>query len=58
MSQGEARVVLVADENKERVELIRAQLQGAGYAVISSVDGLQAFSLLQSTRIDVVLANI
>jgi serine/threonine protein kinase/CheY-like chemotaxis protein len=56
--QGEARVVLVADDHSERAELIRLQLQQVGYHVLTSVDGLQAFSVLQSTPVDAVLANI
>ena len=56
--QGETRVVLVADDNRERAERIRLQLQRVGYEVAASSDGLGAFSTLQTTPIDAVLANI
>jgi serine/threonine protein kinase/FixJ family two-component response regulator len=56
--QVETRVVLVADDHSERAELIRLQLQRVGYEVLLAPDGLQAFSMLQSTAVDAVFANI
>lgn len=52
-----ARVLVVEDSVGVR-ELQRAILEGAGYTVVTAVDGLDGASRLQQTPVDLVLSDV
>jgi len=50
--------ILVADDEPKIVELLRLYLEMQGYQVLPAYDGVQAWELWRSSRIDMVLADI
>jgi CheY-like chemotaxis protein len=50
-------ILLVEDEDRAR-EVFARVLSRAGYGVLEAADGLQAMSLLEKTRCDLVISDI
>lgn len=50
--------ILVADDEKEILELVSAYLVKEGYNVIPAEDGLQVLSILKSQKIDLVVLDV
>jgi two-component system response regulator VicR len=50
--------ILVVDDNKVNVELIRAQLKAFPYEVIPAYDGEEALKKVESTQPDLVLLDL
>jgi adenylate cyclase len=57
MSDGAGRV-LVVDDVPENVRLLEAMLEGHGYDVVSTTDGLAALELAVSAKPDLVLLDV
>lgn len=52
------KTVLIAEDDKDIVELLTLYLSGSGYEVLSAPDGEQALELLRSHEVDVALVDI
>ena len=50
--------ILVVDDVAENVRLLEAVLEGAGYDVVSTTDGLAALELAVSAKPDLVLLDV
>lgn len=50
--------ILVADDEKEILELISAYLLKEGYIVIPAEDGLQVLAILKNQQVDLVLLDV
>jgi two-component system chemotaxis sensor kinase CheA len=50
--------ILLAEDTMTTRELERAILESAGYAVVTAVDGMQAWELLQTQPFDVVVSDV
>lgn len=50
--------VLVVDDNRDNINIMRAQLAKAGYEVDYAYDGETALQLLRQARFDVVLLDV
>lgn len=50
--------ILVVDDDKEIVRIIRAYLQQAGYAVLTAYDGETALHIIRSDRPDLVVLDL
>jgi two-component system, cell cycle sensor histidine kinase and response regulator CckA len=57
LSHGEIVILLVDDEEGYR-ELIARVLTKAGYEVLQAADGLEALSLLEKSKVDLVISDI
>ena len=57
LSHGEIVILLVDDEEGYR-ELIARVLTKAGYEVLQAADGLEALSLLENSKVDLVISDI
>ena len=53
-----AGLILVVDDVPENVRLLEAVLEGEGYDVVSSTDGLAALELAVSAKPDLVLLDV
>ncbi len=53
-----ARTILVAEDDSEVRELVRAQLTGAGYEVIVVRTGAEALTRIRAFRLDAVVLDI
>ena len=56
--QGAGRCVLLVEDVSEVRELLRRQLERAGYRVITATDGVQALQILSDTHVDVVVSDV
>jgi len=54
----ERRRVLVVEDSITSRTLLRNILEGAGYAVVTAVDGLDALERLAATEIDIVVSDV
>jgi DNA-binding response OmpR family regulator len=50
--------VLVVDDQPDLVENIKLTLEAADYAVLTAADGIEALTVLESQRVDLILADI
>ncbi|MCT8137555.1 response regulator transcription factor [Anaerobacillus sp. CMMVII] len=50
--------ILVADDEKEILDLVCSYLIKEGYSVIRAEDGLQALSLLEKEKVDLVILDV
>ncbi len=50
--------ILVADDNRQLLEMLRAMLQDAGYDVVSASSGLAASSLLDKEDVDLLILDV
>ena len=50
--------ILLAEDTMTTRELERALLESAGYAVVTAVDGMHAWELLQTRPVDVVVSDV
>ena len=55
---GRAGRILVVDDVPENVRLLEAMLEGEGYDVVSTTDGLAALELAVSAKPDLVLLDV
>ncbi len=53
-----AATLLVIDDDREFVELLRRRLEGAGYRVVAALDGETGLRMLESARPDLVILDI
>ena len=53
-----SQTILVIDDEKDIVELIRYNLVQAGYRVVSALDGQQALDLARRERPDLVVLDL
>ena len=52
------RKILVVDDDEKIVELVRVYLEKDGYRVLTSLDGLEALSLIREKRPDLVVLDL
>lgn len=50
--------ILVVDDEAVNVEVLRAWLEHAGYAVVAASDGNEAISMAESERPDLILLDV
>jgi CheY-like chemotaxis protein len=50
--------ILVADDNRQLVEMLRAMLEDAGHEVVSASSGLAASALLDREEVDLLLLDV
>lgn len=50
--------VLIAEDDKDIVELLRLYISGSGYDVLVSSDGKQALELAREQHVDIALVDI
>lgn len=50
--------ILIADDELDIRQMLRLYLEKEGYEVYEAVDGMEAFSVLESTEIDLLLLDI
>ena len=50
--------ILVADDNRQLVEMLRAMLEDAGYDVVSASSGLAASALLDKEEVDLLILDV
>ncbi|MBO6510525.1 MAG: response regulator [Roseibium sp.] len=53
-----ARKVLTVDDSKTMRDMVRFTLSGAGFDVVEAEDGVQALSVLGSTKVDLIITDI
>ncbi len=50
--------VLVADDNRQFVEMVRAMLEDAGYEVVTASSGLAAARLIEQEELDLLILDV
>jgi CheY-like chemotaxis protein len=50
--------ILVADDNRQLVEMLRAMLEDAGYEVVCASSGLAAAALMDKEEVDMLILDI
>ena len=50
--------ILVADDNRQLVEMLRAMLEDAGYDVVCASSGLAASALLDKEEVDLLILDV
>ena len=50
--------ILVVDDDKEIVRIVRAYLEKAGYSVLSAYDGETALHIIRSDRPDLIVLDL
>lgn len=50
--------ILIADDDRTNLKLLRAQLEGEGHAVHDAADGLEALAVLERQPIDAIISDI
>ncbi|MHC1747166.1 MAG: response regulator transcription factor [Cellulosilyticaceae bacterium] len=50
--------ILIAEDDKEIIELLFLYLDNAGYEVVSATNGADALTILQNTKIDLAILDI
>lgn len=58
MSATPAKTILVVDDNEIVIKTISLKLQGAGYRVVSAMDGAEAMSAVRKENPDLILLDI
>lgn len=58
MKTAEKEYILVADDSKESLELIRRVLEPKGYKVSSAIGTFETIRMLDSTHVDVIILDI
>ena len=58
MSAAPAKTILVVDDNEIVIKTISLKLQGAGYRVISAMDGSEAVAAVRKETPDLILLDI
>ncbi|MDB6024600.1 MAG: sensor hybrid histidine kinase [Verrucomicrobiales bacterium] len=53
-----AKRILVADDNKTNLKLLRAMLEAEGLTVIEADDGMAALAILKCERVDAIISDI
>jgi DNA-binding response OmpR family regulator len=56
--KADAASILVVDDQPDLLENIKLTLEAADYAVLTAADGIEALTVLESQRIDLILADI
>jgi len=51
-------IVLVVDDNKENLRVVSSYLKGKGYQIALSLNAENAYSVLQSNRVDLILLDV
>jgi CheY-like chemotaxis protein len=57
-SSGSGKVILVVDDNEIVIKTISLKLQGAGYKVLSAMDGTEAVSMVRKESPDLILLDL
>ena len=57
-SGGPAKIILVVDDNEIVIKTISLKLQGAGFKVLSAMDGTEAVSLVRKEHPDLILLDL
>jgi CheY-like chemotaxis protein len=57
-SSGAGKVILVVDDNEIVIKTISLKLQGAGYKVLSAMDGTEAVSMVRKESPDLILLDL
>jgi CheY-like chemotaxis protein len=52
------KIILVVDDNEIVIKTISLKLQGAGYKVLSAMDGTEAVSLVRREKPDLILLDL
>ena len=50
--------ILIADDEKEVIELLRLYLEKDGHTVLACFDGMSALGIISSTQIDIALLDV
>jgi CheY-like chemotaxis protein len=50
--------VLVADDNRQLVEMLRATLEDAGFDVVAAYSGLAAAALIEREEVDLLILDV
>ena len=58
MSAAPAKTILVVDDNEIVIKTISLKLQGAGYRVVSAMDGAEAMAAVRKETPDLILLDI
>ena len=58
MSAAPAKTILVVDDNEIVIKTISLKLQGAGYRVVTAMDGSEAVAAARKERPDLILLDI
>ncbi|WP_269586084.1 response regulator [Roseibium sp. Sym1] len=53
-----SKKVLTVDDSKTMRDMVRFTLSGVGFDVVEAQDGVQALSLLDSTKVDLIITDI
>jgi len=53
-----ASTLLVIDDDREFIDLLRKRLEGAGYQILAALDGETGLRMLESERPDLVILDI
>ena len=53
-----AKTVLLADDDRDDVELLRKKLEGAGYTVVTAHDGGRAIQLAKERSPDLIILDV
>lgn len=53
-----AKCVLTVDDSKTMRDMVRFTLKGAGFNVVEAEDGVQALSVLESNKVDLIITDI
>lgn len=52
------KCVLTVDDSKTMRDMVRFTLKGAGFSVVEAEDGVQALSVLESNKVDLIITDI
>jgi PAS domain S-box-containing protein len=55
---GEGRTILIIDDDATNVEVLRTQLEHAGFSVMTATDGQHAFEVINGFEIDLILCDV
>ena len=55
---GPAKIILVVDDNEIVIKTISLKLQGAGFKVLSAMDGTEAVSQVRKEKPDLILLDL
>ena len=57
-ASGAGKIILVVDDNEVVIKTISLKLQGAGYKVLSAMDGTEAVSMVRRESPDLILLDL
>ncbi len=55
---GEGKSILIIDDDPTNLEVLKTQLEHAGFSVLTASDGHEAFQIINGDRIDLILCDV